>query len=620
MAPEPREPTATDPPGSALRGDPGRFGRALGRSRRAGATAARTLRSRPAGGRLLRALALLAVVLAGAAVGTALTPSVTAAVGPLTLDVRVVPSVHPGVQLLLPPAGEVSFDTHRAPVAVEAGISEVDPEGARELISSPARLRALQAEAPDVLRTATLQAGGLAAAFALIGAVGLSLLVHRTDWRRTRQAAVTSAALIAVTAATAGATFNSDRLAQPHFQGLLSRAPYVASQTSGLVQRLESYRSGLADIVQSVTTLYGTSDELPVIPGRSPDDVVTVLHVSDMHLNPLGFDLTARLVRQFGVDVVVDTGDITTWGTEVESATLARIRDVRVPYVFVRGNHDSARTQQAVAANPNAVVLDGRAAEVGGLVFAGLGDPRFTPDGGITLPSPSATNTGPSRARTASTPGASTATPAPSTAAAAIVPGEDPELVEGRRLARVVRDWNAAHPARPVAVAAFHEPAGTPPLDGLVPLVLSGHMHSRSVKDYPDGTRLMIQGSTGGAGFDSLTRRRDEPVPLTATVLYFARTGPRAGLLLAYDDVTVGGFGLASVSLERTVVRPEARAELAPGEVRGAAACPSGTLPPPSPGARPSTPADGAGPGRDPRCSTTVPSSGSRSIRPAPSR
>jgi hypothetical protein len=546
-----------------------------------------------------RVLGVLAVVLIGSAIGTALVPSVPARIGPLQLDVRVVPSLHPGVQLLLPPAGQVSFDTHLAPVAVEAGISRVDLEQARALISSPSALRALQVEAPDELRTATLEAGGLAAGYAMAGSILLSLLVYRRHWWRTGQVAAGMAGLLTITAATAGLTFDSDRFAQPRFEGLLSQAPYVANQTSALIQRLESYRSGLADIVRSVTTLYGKSGDLPVLPGASADDVTTVLHVSDMHLNPLGFDLTDRLVRQFGVDLVVDTGDITSWGTEVESATLARIRSLQVPYVFVRGNHDSARTQAAVAANPNAVVLDGGVAEVGGLVIAGLGDPRFTPDAAVTPPSPSAAGTpGTSGTPSGAVSGSPSApSPSPSTAARAIVPGEDPELVEGRRLAEIVRTWNQAHPDRPVDVAAFHEPAGTPPLDGLVPLALAGHLHQRSVKMYPNGTRVMIEGSTGGAGFDSLKPSDGKPVPLTATVLYFAKSGPRKGELVGYDEVTVGGFGLASVSLVRTVVRPGQAEGLAPGELAGTAVCatPSGTgsAAASSPGASPG--ASGAG-------------------------
>src|SRR5918912_1975337 len=307
------------------------------------------------------------------------------------LVVGVVPSLSPGVHVLLPPAGEVDFATHIAPFAVQARIAEVDLEGARTLISSPANLRALRETAPVALRSATLRAAATTAACSLAGALVLSLLVYRRRWIRVAHVASAVAVVLAVVGGVGLWSFDPDKLAQPRFTGLLGQAPYISGRASSLMQRLESYRSGLADIVSGVTTLYASSDRLPVLPAE--DDVIPVLHVSDIHLNPLGFDLVQRLVRQFRVEVVVDTGDITTWGTEVESSTLSRIKNVGVPYVFVRGNHDSKRTQQAVAQNPNAVILDGDVREVKGIVFAGIGDPRFTPDTNAPIPdAPSPTN------------------------------------------------------------------------------------------------------------------------------------------------------------------------------------------------------------------------------------
>jgi len=98
-------------------------------------------RARPEGLRRAgRAAGVVLVVLAGATLGAAMTPAVPASVGPLRLDVRVVPSLDPGVHLLLPPAGRVTFDTDVAPFAVEAAVSEVDPEKARALITSPGAL------------------------------------------------------------------------------------------------------------------------------------------------------------------------------------------------------------------------------------------------------------------------------------------------------------------------------------------------------------------------------------------------------------------------------------------------------------------------------------------------
>jgi Calcineurin-like phosphoesterase len=519
---------------------------------------------------VVHALGVLIVGVGGAAIGAALAPPTTTHIGPFQAEVSVVPSLSPGVHLLLPPAGQVSFATHLAPFAVQARIGEVDLEGARDLIASPSALRALQGTAPEDLREATALAAGTTTACALVGALLLSLIVYRQHWSRTVEVACAVAVVFGLVGGVGAATFDPDKLAQPRFTGLLGQTPYIAGQASSLMSRLESYRSGLADIVSGVTTLYAASDRLPVLPPA--DDVVRVLHVSDIHLNPLGFDLTQRLVDQFHVDVVVDTGDITTWGTEVESSVLSRISGIDASYVFVRGNHDSRRTQQAVAENKNAVVIDGDVRVVKGVVIAGIGDPKFTPDTNAPITNPAAT----SPTASPGSPAAPSAAASPTAEAkgAASPPGgwtesPDPEVRTGSRLADVIRGWNASHPDQPVAVAAVHEPYATPPLLGTVPLVLAGHFHQRSVRLDASGTRIMVEGSTGGAGITSDTMHRvagGEPVPLDATLLYIARKGSRAGQVVAYDEITVGGFGLASVTIDRTVIRPGSEPLLAPGQ------------------------------------------------------
>ena len=505
----------------------------------------------------------------GAGLGMAVAPATDARLGPFQADVRVLPSTRADVELLLPPAGRVSFDTHLSPVAVQVRMGQVDLQAARVLISSPTQLRSLTATAPGVLRRAVLQAAATTAGCTVAGSALLAVLVYRRRWRRT---ALVTGSVVGLLLGTAGITFvsfDADRLAQPRFTGLLSEAPYVARDAASLVDRLESYRSGLADILSSVTTLYATAGGLPVLPGGSASaDLVTVLHVSDLHLNPLGFDLIDRLVTQFGVDVVIDTGDITTWGTEVESRTLSRISQVGVPYVFVRGNHDSRLTQSVVARQRHAVVLDGTVSVVGPLVVAGIGDAEFTPDpeqasappDRSTPPNPSLT---PTPADTPSLIPAATLGPIPADNGGG---GRDPQTRAGARLADLIRSWNAAHPDRPVQIAAMHDPAGAAPLLGVTPLLLAGHLHQRSQR-VESGTRVMVEASTGGAGLTARGLARltaGDPLPLSATLIYLARSGPRAGQVLAYDTVTVGGLGLASVSLERQVVRDPAAAAAGP--------------------------------------------------------
>jgi hypothetical protein len=534
--------------------------------------------ARVVGPRLPAAAGVLLVALTGCILGAELAPATTATIGPLQAKVRVVPSVHPGVHLLLPPAGQVDFATHVAPVALEAQISQVDLEGARSLINSPAQVRALSDTASGTLRGAAVRALATSVGCAALGALTLSFLVYRRRWWRSTQVAASLVGVLVFTGGMAAVTADPARLDQPKFTGLLSQAPYIAGQVPDVLTRLENYRSGLANIVRSVTALYATSGQLGQAASTTNEDVVTVLHVSDIHLNPLAFDLIDRLVAQFGVDAVIDTGDITTWGTEVESSTFSRIGKLQLPYVFVRGNHDSFRTQAAVKKYKNAIVLDNQVAVVDGIVIAGIGDPTFTPDSapgelpGPTTPplGPTGTGTGTGTATGSST-GTGTGTTPPAglgttngttngtATATATAPSQatGPQGVNNTKLAGTIEQWDAEHPSQPVQIAAIHEPYQLQPLLGLVPTIMAGHTHSRATRVDPSGTRIMIEGSTGGAGITGrgLDRLADgQPLPLAASLVYYARSGPRAGQIVAVDSITVGGFGLTSVNLERTVV------------------------------------------------------------------
>ncbi len=464
--------------------------------------------------------ALITVAAMGAAIGWQLAPSAAVAIGPLQLKVAVVVGQEAPAVLDLPPIGEVAFDTHAGPLGVRASLLSVDAEAAQQLLGSPQQLTDLRRQAPEALRGAVLRAAAQAIGSGLAGAGVAGFVVYRSR-RRAGQAVLFALIPAVIGSGIAAGTFDPNAVGQPRFTGLLSRAPYIATQTRLTADRLEAYRSGVDDMVRSVTTLYTAADQLPVL---QPDpSMTTLLHVSDIHLNPQSFDLISQLVSQFKVEAVLDTGDITTWGTAAESRTLAPIGGLGVPYVFIRGNHDSAETAAAVAAQPGAVVLDRGSVEVGGLTVAGIGDLSFTPDG-----------QGHSRAKAAE--------------AATL-------------LAQTIADSDTA--GRPVDIAMIHDPSGLDPLMGEVPLVLSGHYHTATERLDESGTRVMVEGSTGGAGVSRGALDRLEagsPLPLEATLLYFGgRAGEPRPQLVAYDHVVVAGLGLASVSVQRTIIDPNER-------------------------------------------------------------
>ncbi|MGH2594462.1 MAG: metallophosphoesterase family protein, partial [Actinomycetota bacterium] len=313
-------------------------------------------------------------------------------------------------------------------------------------------------------------------------------------------------------AAGAWATWNSKALAEPEYTGLLSRAPTMVGNVEDIVNKFGKYSTELAHLVTNVSKLYAVTSTLPSF-APTANDTITVLHVSDIHDNPEAWDVISSISRQFNVDFVIDTGDLSDHGTAAENGIVTGIGAIGKPYVYIKGNHDSSITVEAVRAEPNAIVLDNSSTVVDGLRIYGTPDPRFTPD-------QQASDT-----------------------------AEDEGAIarDGKRLANRIE---AAMPPK-IDIALVHDPVEGKPLDGIVPLVLAGHLHKRSVETLKRGTLLYVEGSTGGAGLRALDHSK--PTPVEASVLYFSRTTHK---LQAYDEITVGGLGLTSVSVERHIISP----------------------------------------------------------------
>jgi Icc-related predicted phosphoesterase len=338
------------------------------------------------------------------------------------------------------------------------------------------------------------------------GATALGLAVYRRP-RRALAAGGLALVLLAASGATAYATWNPKSVLEPKFSGLLSSAPSVVGNARSIVTEFDVYQKELARLVTNVTKLYDVTSTLPAY--RPDPSTIRVLHVSDIHLNPASWKIIASLVRQYKVNVIVDSGDTMDHGTAAENGFLDPIADLGAPYVWVRGNHDSANTQRYLERMKNVHVLDdGRAETVGGLRFAGIGDPQFTPDRSVVLGS------------------------------------EASEELAGDRLASALRDQRAA--GTPVDVALAHEPTAARETDGEVPLVLCGHLHHEGTEMLKRGTRLRREGSTGGSGLRAVEHRY--PAPVQASILYFDRGSRR---LQAWDAIELGGLGLTTAEVSR---------------------------------------------------------------------
>jgi predicted phosphodiesterase len=461
-------------------------------------------RARVAGRWGLRA----AIALTGAVIAVLLLARVSAPIGPFDATLAFRP-VGGGAQVALPPLGELTVDVYDGPLQLEIELQRVDQERAQALASDPVKLAGVVDQVSADLRGAVVELTWKTALIALGGAALTSLIVLRRR-REPLLAAGLTATLLLGTAGLGAATWRPEALSQPTYTGLLVNANSLIGSAEDLVARFDAYRASLEDIVANVGSLYSAISALPA-PGGTRD-TVALLHVSDLHLNPAGFDVVRQVTEQFGVDAILDTGDITDWGSEPENRLITSVGTYGVPYVYIRGNHDSAATANLIAAQPNATVLAGTDLTVAGIGIVGVADPRFTPD----------KTTGDDDV------------------------GDEVLVQTGQTLAEVAQEL-----ADPPAIAMVHDPKQAPPLDGVVPLILAGHTHNRDVSELEDGSLLMVQGSTGGAGLRGL--QGEYPEPLTCTVLYLDRD---TGALRAYDEITLAGLGETEVTMQRTVLPP----------------------------------------------------------------
>ncbi|WP_055514083.1 metallophosphoesterase [Streptomyces ossamyceticus] len=503
-----------------------------------------------------RALGLVTVVVVGAWLGLLVVGNVRTPVGPMNTTMTLRPSLTGGTKINVSPLGALELSSHHAPVRLDVNVDQLDPDRAQALVDHPERISGLQDEIASDVRRGTLDLALRSGVAVVTGATALGLAVYRRP-RRALAAGGLALGLLAASGGTAAATWNPNSVLEPKFSGLLSSAPSLVGNARSIVTEFDVYQKELARLVTNVTKLYDVTSTLPAY---QPDPTtIRVLHVSDIHLNPASWKIIASLVEQYEINVIVDSGDTMDHGTAAENAFLDPIADLGAPYVWVRGNHDSRETQRYLKGVENTHVLDeGKAVNVGGLRFAGIGDPQFTPDRSTDK---------------------------------AGLPSEE---AAGQRLAAALRAQKAA--GTPVDIAIAHNPDAARETDGDVPLVLAGHLHHPEMEVLDEGTRLRIEGSTGGSGLRAL--EGDYPDPIETSVLYFDRDTHR---LQAWDEIKLGGLGLTTAEVSRHLPK-----ENQPGALQSPS--PSGTssdTPSGKPSGAPSGTPSGTPPSTSPGGATT---------------
>lgn len=469
----------------------------------------------------------------------------------LGIEVQLLPSSQGLTRLELIPLGAIQAHTHLAPVTLVAGLREIRLDQVRDQLSAAPKPAALERDFLNIARQCLRQFILRQLVMAAIGGMLAPMLLHSRRLRYYLIGSLIGVVGVGAVLGNALTTFNSRAFASPTYTGALKQAPWVIQFGRDAFSKFETLSQKLRHVAANLNQLYGRIERMPGagLLTESPGSF-RVLHVSDIHNNGAALNFLREVADTFHVRLIVDTGDLTDFGSPPETLIVRGIGRLPYPYVFVAGNHDSQTVMQALAQLPNVTLLHGQWAQVGGLTLLGLPNPASARAGvGSVDTTPAEIETG------------------------------------GQALAQL-----AASRLLPPDIVAVHDPNEGRALWGHVPVILCGHLHRLYLEQHsPEGgeaqepgqsfagtppvplahlpspvpphyaTWVCNAGTTGAAGLRYF--EKEQGVPFSCLVLTFrealltpALSGAAARPhLIAVDEIVLDGtLGTYSIT-HRTV-------------------------------------------------------------------
>jgi predicted phosphodiesterase len=440
--------------------------------------------------------------------GLWLIPAASADLGPSVVGVRARPGTGE-TQLQIAPLGTVNADTQRSPITIEVALEEVRFEELGPLAITSTGRKQLQDEVKADIKPLIVRTGlQLGIGMVVMGLLAGALLFRRELWPTVAGTAGAVIVAIGVLAST-GITYDIEGFQEPRFTGDLERARGVidaVQQNAGLIEEAGDRFEAATRRAAALLALLAQPDEDPGTASTA------ILHVSDIHGNPIGLDVTEELATEFEVDAIVDTGDLASSAFDtgelsklsapLEHSLVRDIGRLPAPYIFIAGNHDSFDLRDALEEAPNVEYLDNDTVTIGTLEIFGWADPTYSPEDIDASDKAEA------------------------------------RIEEGEEVAAAV---DTAGPD----ILAVHDPRLGLASIGHVPVILTGHTHERALTQENDTTILTV-GSTGATGLNAFTVEAERDYQ--AEVIYFEN-----GTLVGVDYVHVGSLG-SEFLIERTTL------------------------------------------------------------------
>jgi len=422
-------------------------------------------------------------------------------------------------EVVVPPLGSVRAHTHMPPLKYRLELRAIDAGQLQDIASL---LGAPNIAAQLEMRLRAFMRGFLVRVTALggLGGAALALAVGFRHPGRVALAALTGLVVLSVFVLVSVGSYTADAFEEPQFTGALAAAPWMVGLAEQSVSKFIELGEQMKLLMSNLYRMFESVKTLSALGEIASDR--TILVVADIHNNPAAISMIGRVVEAFRPDFIIDAGDITDYGTDLEFEGLRRLAELQLPYILVPGNHDSPPVISQLETLPNVQVLANQLTVVQGVRLYGVVDP-----------------------------GAKSLSPDPATSAE----------VEGRIIAASHSFQRAGVPS----VFIAHDPRIARPFftgeATSVPVVISGHTHRLSLRT--EGQRVWIDpGTTGAAGIRGLMSPRE--LPYSLVLLYLQQDEPnpdsKEGAVQTWRPVAVDTLRVynleGSFTIERKLMNP----------------------------------------------------------------
>jgi len=429
----------------------------------------------------------------------------------LKFRLNIQPSTSGTTVLSIPPLGEIKAKTHQTPFKLKVSLEKINIDRLKTLVLESSNQKILEELENDAYRVGNRFLIRLLI-IASLGAGLTALLVFR-NLRSALTGLLVGFFFTTLVVGLTYYTFDIRGFRQPQYTGVLRASPWIMGAIRQRFDTVQAFREEVRNIATNVYRFYSKIESWKPI--RLEKGAIAILHVSDIHNNPAAIELVKQVVEEFSVSLIIDTGDVTDFGSPIEADLVSSVEKLKVPYLYVPGNHDSPKVIEKLRTLKNITVLGEKPVRKKDLLIMGVPDPLSTKT--------------------------------------EVKPLTDQKMDQKAKQLAQKMGFLKKKPF----IFAVHDGRQAAKIVGKVPVVLMGHTHRVKIKNRKE-TILINAGTTGAAGLR--TFEVQSGVPNTLNILYIKPDVPE---LLAVDTVEVMGIEREFV-LRRTLIEENANGVAVP--------------------------------------------------------